>query len=313
MVHESPGPPDWPSAGDAWATDDWSGAPTQSKPTPESSTAGGDPRRRRWRHLLLGWAAITLAIAFALGWMTSDLIADEGPAGADRLTDSTLSGESKRRPAAAGAGPIVSPSPTQPASPIATEAIPDQATAVPVSAVAATVIAIRDGDTLETSLGVVRVYGVDTPEIGTPLADEATMHLTSLAPVGASVYLNRSTGSDDVDRYGRLVRTVYTADGRDVARSLVEAGLAEAYLKYSDAYVQEEIEARSAGVGLWAPERALAPSGSSTGLATSPELDPWNHPGPDLDCTDIGHPVAITGEDYHRLDRDGDGIGCDSL
>jgi hypothetical protein len=40
--------------------------------------------------------------------------------------------------------------------------------------------------------------------------------------------------------------------------------------------------------------------------------DPWNQPGPDLNCSDIGHPVEITGPDYHDLDRDGDGWGCDS-
>lgn len=40
--------------------------------------------------------------------------------------------------------------------------------------------------------------------------------------------------------------------------------------------------------------------------------EPWNRPGPDLDCADIGHSVRITGPDYHRLDRDGDGIGCES-
>jgi len=31
----------------------------------------------------------------------------------------------------------------------------------------------------------------------------------------------------------------------------------------------------------------------------------------DLDCPDIGHPVTVTGSDPYRLDRDGDGTGCD--
>lgn len=34
-------------------------------------------------------------------------------------------------------------------------------------------------------------------------------------------------------------------------------------------------------------------------------------PGPDLDCNDIGHPVRVEGPDYHGLDRDNDGIGCE--
>jgi len=41
--------------------------------------------------------------------------------------------------------------------------------------------------------------------------------------------------------------------------------------------------------------------------------DPWNYPGPDLNCSDIGHPVTITGIDYHNLDGDGDGIGCQAF
>jgi micrococcal nuclease len=47
--------------------------------------------------------------------------------------------------------------------------------------------------------------------------------------------------------------------------------------------------------------------------AQQPEADePWNRPGPDLDCKDIGHRVVIYPPDYHRLDADGDGIGCES-
>ena len=36
---------------------------------------------------------------------------------------------------------------------------------------------------------------------------------------------------------------------------------------------------------------------------------------PDLDCPEIKRlglaPVKVIGQDVHRLDRDGDGIGCD--
>jgi Excalibur calcium-binding domain len=36
-------------------------------------------------------------------------------------------------------------------------------------------------------------------------------------------------------------------------------------------------------------------------------------PPPDLDCADIGHPVAVDHDygDPHRLDADGDGYGCE--
>ena len=42
------------------------------------------------------------------------------------------------------------------------------------------------------------------------------------------------------------------------------------------------------------------------GLAAYPA---WN--GYDLDCPDVGHPVSVPGADPHRLDRDGDGVGCE--
>ena len=36
-------------------------------------------------------------------------------------------------------------------------------------------------------------------------------------------------------------------------------------------------------------------------------------PPPDLDCADIGHRVEVDHQygDPHRLDADGDGVGCD--
>lgn len=50
----------------------------------------------------------------------------------------------------------------------------------------------------------------------------------------------------------------------------------------------------------------------SAGVPPGHRGRPWNRPGPDLDCADIGFPVIITGTDYHNLDADGDGRGCES-
>ncbi|HEX6368739.1 MAG TPA: hypothetical protein VF006_07400 [Longimicrobium sp.] len=40
------------------------------------------------------------------------------------------------------------------------------------------------------------------------------------------------------------------------------------------------------------------------------EYPAWN--GVDLDCKDVRRPVRVTGPDPHRLDQDGNGIGCES-
>jgi hypothetical protein len=42
------------------------------------------------------------------------------------------------------------------------------------------------------------------------------------------------------------------------------------------------------------------------GLAPYPA---WN--GYDLDCSDMDRPVRVDGPDPHRLDGDGDGVGCE--
>ncbi len=62
-----------------------------------------------------------------------------------------------------------------------------------------------------------------------------------------------------------------------------------------------------------APEEEPAPAPDEE-PAPAPDAgpEPWNEPGPDLDCADIGQRVRITGEDYHRLDADGDGRACES-
>lgn len=39
------------------------------------------------------------------------------------------------------------------------------------------------------------------------------------------------------------------------------------------------------------------------------EYPAWN--GYDLDCPDVHGPVRVPGRDPHRLDRDGDGVGCE--
>jgi micrococcal nuclease len=59
-----------------------------------------------------------------------------------------------------------------------------------------------------------------------------------------------------------------------------------------------------------ASEPAPAPTREPTlddGLA---EYPPWN--GIDLDCGDIRRPVRVPGPDPHRLDHDGNGVGCES-
>ena len=125
---------------------------------------------------------------------------------------------------------------------------------------------VLDGDTLEIGAQAIRVEGIDAPETGQDCtgpdggawdcgaaAEEA---LRTLVADGV-----RCLG-EGFDAYRRLIatcRSMGTEDdgaeaGRDVGAALVEAGLALAYVKYSERYVSEERRAREAGLGLWRGE-----------------------------------------------------------
>jgi hypothetical protein len=81
------------------------------------------------------------------------------------------------------------------------------------------------------------------------------------------------------------------------------------------AALEAELAAREQAVAAAEQEQAVVPKPPASEPEPVPEPDTgaevWNLPGPDLDCSDIGHPVTITGTDYHGLDADGDGIGCE--
>jgi len=113
------------------------------------------------------------------------------------------------------------------------------------------VVRIIDGDTLDTSKGRVRLFGVDTPERGERCATEATERLRQLA--GDTVRLE--DGPRLTDTYGRTLAYVYTVDGISIDAALIREGFATAWTRdgqHRDMLVGLEREAQIAGVGcLW--------------------------------------------------------------
>jgi endonuclease YncB( thermonuclease family) len=174
---------------------------------------------------------------------------------------------------------------------------------------------VVDGDTIDVrGYGTIRVIGIDAPErgeCGHARAGELMQALT----LGKRVTLVAGA-RDDRDRYGRLLRYV-DVDGRDAGLVLIRRGLAVARYDSRDGYGAHPRERRYVAADAASPDRTRSfcavppvPPPRPQGQAAGPE--PWNQPGPDLDCSDIGRAVVITGPDYHGLDSDGDGIGCDS-
>jgi endonuclease YncB( thermonuclease family) len=120
----------------------------------------------------------------------------------------------------------------------------------------AIVVKVIDGDTVdvETRGETVRVryFGSDAPEVGETCADEATSRNRELVE-GKSVLLVEDERERDPG--GRLLRYVFTTNGRLVDEVLISEGLSKAWRRdgaYRDQLVIREELADSADVGcLW--------------------------------------------------------------
>jgi micrococcal nuclease len=138
--------------------------------------------------------------------------------------------------------------------------------AAPPGAVAARLNRVVDGDTIEVLIGDtterVRYIGVDTPERGRPGYQSASEANAALLGEGA-LWLERDRS--DRDRYGRLLRYVYTQDGVMVNRALVAEGWAQPVeyppdTAYAAELRQAAVEAAQAGLGFWS---GWAPDGAA--------------------------------------------------
>ena len=106
------------------------------------------------------------------------------------------------------------------------------------------VIRVIDGDTLDTSVGTVRLFGVDTPESGQRCAKEATERLRELA----DDVVRLEDGPRLTDPFGRKLAYVYAQDGISIDAVLISEGLATAWTRdgqHRDYLVGLEQEARS--------------------------------------------------------------------
>ncbi|MGW0736791.1 thermonuclease family protein [Streptomyces sp. NPDC002851] len=194
---------------------------------------------------------------------------------------------------------------------------------------------IIDGDTIEVrgdgsivpkdTVARVRLLEIDAPERGACFADKATARTAALLPTGSTVRTERDT--ELTDRYDRYLLYVWNEQGTFVNESLVRSGHAKAVLfppndKYWPAVSRAENAAEQAGAGLWTacpspppeppPTTPDTPEPAPPETPTRPDLPPGPPAGPDVDCSDVSGPVWVGPVDPHRLDRDGDGIGCEA-
>lgn len=107
----------------------------------------------------------------------------------------------------------------------------------------------------------IRMIGFNTPESVDPrrpvqcFGKEASKHMTSLAPVGTAVRLERD--AEQHDRYGRTLAYVYRAsDGMFLNLQMVTDGYAHILsippnVTYADRFREAERNARASNLGLW--------------------------------------------------------------
>jgi endonuclease YncB( thermonuclease family) len=112
-----------------------------------------------------------------------------------------------------------------------------------------------DGDTIKLGEVRIRLHGIDAPEKKQTCSDAAGAEYgcgeaatQRLAKILKSAMVECIT--KDIDRYDRVVAECYS-DGMNINALLVGEGLAVAYTKYSSDYIEIEVEAKEARLGLW--------------------------------------------------------------
>lgn len=130
---------------------------------------------------------------------------------------------------------------------------------------------IIDGDTFVTSLGTVRLIGVNTPEItqgkNEPYGEEARAFVEQSLK-GQTVYMFLDVGS--TDKYGRLLRYVFVdPEAPMFNETLISEGYANVMsippnVAYAESFLHLERAARHNNRGLWKSAKPGDSSGSST-------------------------------------------------
>ncbi|HWL61109.1 MAG TPA: thermonuclease family protein [Microbacteriaceae bacterium] len=197
-----------------------------------------------------------------------------------------------------------------------------------------TLIAIIDGDTIETSAGTVRIIGIDTPERGECGHEEASRALGRLVAPGDPIVLELPAGQNDTDRYDRLLRYVRTSSGIDLGIAQLTAGNAVARYDSRDGYPAHpsEIDYHAAQLATLAADGSVvttACAGAAPPAAVVPPEDAWwtqYSSCTKLKQNTLGHPTGPFDRDdpeqaeiYNWFahgtgnngDGDGDGLACE--
>lgn len=187
------------------------------------------------------------------------------------------------------------------------------------------VVSVADGDTITVldsskTRHRIRLAQIDAPEKKQDFGRRSKQSLSDLV-AGRLVTIDIET----TDQYRRLVGTVI-ADGRDVNLEQVRRGMAWVYTRYAHdpAYYAAESTAKASGIGLWSQPHPVSPwefrhrrkSGGSASVnkQTSDNTFSCDRKRYCKEMTSCKEAMIYLRQcGIVRLDRDQDGVPCESL
>lgn len=262
-------------------------APAAVLQSPGATTT--KPWTRRWQF----WLVTTCVTLFGIGAIGNATTADPAD-------DSTDQSAEKTEPTQAVEELTPSPGPTK--ERVVLLFVTDQ----------------KDGDSWVASDGKEYRLGlINTPETNERCGPEATTFTREFLSNGFTV------DAYTTDRHSRSVAEVFDQDGKSLNVEIAKSGLGDdRYLeqfRHENPELGRRLDSALASASKPVCRKAAAPvplvnqppKTSAPASNCKSGYSPCLPIVADLDCGEIGHPVTVTGSDPYRLDRDGDGIGCD--
>lgn len=118
-------------------------------------------------------------------------------------------------------------------------------------------IYVIDGDSLIVNGVKTRMYGIDAPEYKQTCFDEESYEYPCGQISREALYKMITDKTICIikghDKYNRILTVCYN-DNIDINSELVKQGMAVAYSRYSDDYIEQEEYAKQNKIGLWRGE-----------------------------------------------------------
>jgi len=168
------------------------------------------------------------------------------------------------------------------------------------------VVNVHDGDTATLATWDGRQIKIRLAQIDAPESDQAYGEQSQRSLAGLVRNRIVRVETETLDKYGRTVGTIFVG-GQDINREQIKRGMAWAYRQYlrDQSLVEDENAARLARVGLWSEAKPTPPWEFRSTCGSKRYCKEM------VSCQEAMRYLNQCG--LSRLDRDHDGIPCESL